>query len=83
MKKETAQYDLLQPENFGDWLADERVKRGLSRKQLAELSGVSKQSIYGYEMFGHSPSLYNLTCMLSAMGLMIVIKRNDDGKEES
>lgn len=37
-----------------------REDRGLTRKQLAELSGVSEQAIIDWEIKGRYPGVYNL-----------------------
>lgn len=74
-------YELLDPENFGEWLMQERRKRGMSRVQLAEAAGMHVTMIFKYEKDGNSPSLINYTNILAALGLMSVIKECDDEQE--
>lgn len=54
--------------SFSDWLQMELKRQHISPSKLAEMSGVSIQSISHYLHGSRSPSLYNATCILSAFG---------------
>lgn len=57
--------------NFvGTMLAEARVSRGLTQTQLAELSGISKQSISNYEKDKQSPRLLTIEKLASALNVL-------------
>lgn len=53
--------------SFGQCLKDIRVKRGLSQKELAEMSGVSNFMISWYERGHGEPQIVSLVCLADAL----------------
>ena len=60
--------------DMGKIIHDARTARGLTQKELSELSGVSRESICGYERGIASPTLCYIEWILEALGLEIEIK---------
>ena len=56
---------------FGERLKDCREKCGISKLQLAEKSGVTRRSIQNYESDLHDPSLFNVSCIATVLGVSI------------
>ena len=81
MQKSKIEYELLNPEDFGEWLANTRRARGMSRRVLAANAGLDVTMICKYEIYGHMPNLANYVRLLSALGLMVVVKEMEDAEE--
>lgn len=64
--------------SFIDALKDERTKQGLRQKDLAELSGVSVNTIHNYETGVCSASCYNAEALINALGYEIVIIKKEE-----
>jgi transcriptional regulator with XRE-family HTH domain len=56
---------------LGERIKFRREKLGLTRNQLAEVSGLSRHLIYKYESDLHDPSLFNATCIADALGVSL------------
>lgn len=56
---------------INEHMRQERVRRGLTVKQLSQKSGVSENSIYGYESGRQSPNLEYLIWICLALGTTV------------
>lgn len=56
---------------FGERLKLCREQCGISQRQLAIKSGVNYRSIQGYESNSHDPSLFNISCIATVLGVSI------------
>lgn len=56
---------------FGERLKECRKAKGMSRPALAEKSGVTIRSIENYEYNKADPSLFNISCIATALGVSI------------
>lgn len=54
---------------LGDLLANARIERGLSQRELAALAGVSKSLISGVEMGTREPTLFVLLRLSAALDI--------------
>jgi transcriptional regulator with XRE-family HTH domain len=54
---------------FGEMLRDQRERKGLSRRQLAEQSLVPFGTIHGYEDGRRAPSFANVVKLAAALGV--------------
>lgn len=62
---------MCEPLTIGQNLAVNRLSRGLSRRDLAEISGVPYSAIEDYEADQNAPPLWNAYYLSSALGLTI------------
>ena len=60
-------------EEFAEWLADEMGRQGLTRKALAEKSGLNVVTIGCYLMEKRSPTMQYVKLVLDALGKRMVI----------
>ena len=60
-------------EEFAEWLADEMGRQGLTRKELAEKSGLSVVTIGYYLTEKRSPTMQYVKLVLDALGKRMVI----------
>lgn len=69
--------------NFSVFLKKERQEKGLSLRSLAELSGISKDSIRKYESCAMEPTIgaANAICKAFGMTLVAVPISGKEGKE--
>lgn len=58
-------------EEFGEWLAIEMDKQGISKEELARKSGVHRITIQYYLEYKRSPKLSTLKAILDALGKKI------------
>ena len=59
-------------ETFSKRLKSERERQGLSVRDLADLSGVSDQAIYRYELYAdHFPTTFNALRLADALGVTV------------
>ena len=65
--------DIVMTNEFGNFLQRERYIKGLSVRELSDISQVSRNSIVGYEEGSHEPSLANATALLRALGYKLCI----------
>ena len=63
--------EFQKPKTVGEYMRKCRVKKGLTRPQLAELSGVAKTTIVGYEMDLSFPGILNLISIADALDVTI------------
>lgn len=70
----------MEKNEFGAILKDERLKRDISLRKLAELSGVNKTTIQRIEGGEVSPSLETFDKILNAMSLCLKIERKGEDK---
>ena len=61
--------------NVAETLKASRKALRLSQEQLAEISGVSRNTICAYEAGTRSPNVKNMDILLNAMGLELRIGR--------
>lgn len=59
------------PKTMGEFMLVCRLKRGLTRPQLAELSGVPLSNIRQYELDKVFPSIMNVVCIADALNVSI------------
>lgn len=64
----------MKKDEFGATLKDERLKRDISLRKLAELSGVNKTTIQRIESGEVSPSLETFEKILNAMSLCLKVE---------
>ena len=57
---------------LGELLGKARVAKGLSRKELAEMVGVSPFTIYNYESDKHEPRISHLKWIAEALDIPIM-----------
>ena len=70
-----AEYDALQPEfAIIRAMIDARNKSGISKKELAERTGISKSFITKLENGNANPSLTTLKLLAAGLGLRLKIK---------
>lgn len=63
---------------FGDNLARRREERGMTQRELAEVSGVPKGSIGNYEAGHYLPRIGNILKLAKVLGKEIVVKEDVD-----
>lgn len=56
---------------FGERLRECRKAKGLSCKALASKTGICVRSIENYENDRNDPSLFNVSCIATALGVSI------------
>lgn len=61
---------------LGEFFKKEREKQGLTRKQLAEKVGVTKESIYYWEKEQKQMSLEHADKVAKALGISVVIGKD-------
>lgn len=61
---------------FGEWLLDEMEKRGLTKRQLAKMTGMSTVGIGYYIDFKRHPRADSMRIILDALGKHIEIVDN-------
>lgn len=57
---------------IGELLGKAREAKGLSRKELAEMTGVSLRTIYNYESDSHEPRISHLKWLAEALDIPIM-----------
>ncbi len=58
---------------FGQWIAQEREKRGWSQSDLARNAGLHRQSLYKIEIGDASPAVETYIALASALGLSPIL----------
>ena len=58
-------------EKFAERLKEERQKKNMTQAKLAEIAGVSTQTISSYEKGGKSPNLDNAAAIAKALGVSL------------
>lgn len=59
-------------EIFSKRLKEERERQGMSVRELADISGVSDQAIYRYELYAdHFPTTFNALRLADALGVTV------------
>ena len=66
--------------DFAEWLGNEMEQTGMTIQELADKSGLVKQTIFYYLMGDRSPSLISFILILNAFGKRFEIV--DNKKEE-
>lgn len=65
--------------NFSEWIRNSVVKKGITLKQLSDLSGISYPSILryasAYEDKRVEPSLFAVSCICNALGYDLGVKK--------
>ena len=65
--------------NFSEWIRNSVTKKGITLKQLSNLSGISYPSIlrYASECDGRrvEPSLFAVSCICNALGYDLGVKK--------
>ena len=61
----------------GDNLARRREERGMTQRELAEISGVPKGSIGNYEAGHYLPRIGNILKLAKVLGKEIVVKEDN------
>jgi len=56
-------------QNFGERLKQARLENGLTQAQLAEMIGVAKTTLTGYEKGGREPDLYKIEALSKALNI--------------
>lgn len=56
---------------FAERLKEARLAAGLTRPELAEKSGVSKNTIFQVEHAMHIPNLYTIVALTDALGVSL------------
>ncbi|OCZ54231.1 helix-turn-helix transcriptional regulator [Dehalobacter sp. TeCB1] len=59
-----------------------RKESGITQPELAEITGISQQSISRMEKVGHSPTLRNFLKYLDGAGLELEVKKKGSKKDE-
>jgi transcriptional regulator with XRE-family HTH domain len=59
-----------------------RKESGRTQPELAEITGISQQSISRMEKVGHSPTLRNFLKYLDGAGLELEVKKKGSKKDE-
>lgn len=59
--------------NVGEYLREQRIRRGLSHEKLAKAAGVSKRSLIYWEKGEKDISLENADKVLKALGVSLTI----------
>ena len=62
---------------FGDNLARRREERGMTQRELAEISGVPKGSSGNYEAGHYLPRIGNILKLAKVLGKEIVVKEDN------
>lgn len=55
-------------------LRAERLRAGLSQRELAQLCGVAQGSLSAYEQGSRTPSLATVECVLAGMGRQLKLE---------
>ena len=61
---------------FGDNLTRRREERGMTQRELAEVSGVPKGSIGNYEAGHYLPRIGNILKLAKVLGKEIIVKED-------
>ena len=72
------EYDNIEFEFFGDWLKYELENKRMSQRELAEKAGISTHTINRYIGGEWWPTLYSFNRMTEALGLKMVLVKNDE-----
>ena len=62
-------------EKFSDWLRYELITRHITVRKLSRMSGVHINTIHNYLHEKCEPSLYNVTCIVNALGYDLGVMR--------
>ena len=57
--------------SLGERIIKCRELRGWSRNKLAKVAGISEGSIRNYESNSNDPSLFNISCIATALGVSL------------
>lgn len=63
---------------FGKLLQNERKKRGITQKELSEMTGFTQRVITYWETDKHDISLKNAEIVANALGITITIGKKND-----
>lgn len=61
--------------NFSAWLKDKVGYYGISGRELAKMSGIPANSIYGYLTGEHEPSFFAVCCICNALGYRVDVEK--------
>ena len=65
----------------GEIVKECRQTKGMTQKQLSEMSGVARQTVADVECGRHGTSVAILTELLDAMGYELAVVKKDDGQQ--
>ena len=71
---------VINSDNIGKWIKQQRKRYGLSLEDVAQKAGLSKSSIVRMERHSLSPNLYTVERVLEVFGKRLVII--DGGTDE-
>jgi DNA-binding phage protein len=71
-------FDTRQSYNFSDWLRSTLRQKQMSVAKLSNISGVHQNTIHNYLADRCEPSLYNVLCVVTALGYELVVKPRDN-----
>lgn len=59
-----------------------RIKRGMTLKEVANLSGVNHVTIHYWETGRNEPTFFKIQCVLGAMGFELVLREKGNSNEQ-
>lgn len=65
----------------GEIVKECRLTKGMTQKQLSEMSGVARQTVADVESGRHGTSVAILTELLDAMGYELAVVKKGDGQQ--
>ena len=65
----------------GEIVKECRQAKGMTQKQLSEMSGVARQTVADVESGRHGTSVAILTDLLDAMGYELAVVKKGDGQQ--
>ena len=68
----------MKERTFGKLLQNERKKRGITQKELSEMTGFAQRVITYWETDKHDISLKNAETVANALGITITIGKKND-----
>ena len=63
--------------NFSEWLRSELDRQHLTATKLSQISGVHKNTIRNYLVDRCEPTLFNIQCVVNALGYDVVVIPRD------
>lgn len=71
-------FDVCPLYNFSDWLRSVLRQNCMSVAKLSKISGVHPNTIHNYLAERCEPSLFNVQCIITALGYELAVKPRDN-----